>query len=129
MKYTPEERDIQDIGPIGNRTLGLKTIFWFDEQGTHVQGWVDKEGNGIWERSYSAINPCGEKHGDKLPIIDRPLDRTWNDPHGLFWDESGDPCQEVRFRCDNYWPIKLDEERSFIVERAVQLIRNKCFVL
>lgn len=124
IKYTPKEGEIQDIGPIGNRILGLKTIFRFESDGTYVEGWVDDKNDGTWRRSYSAINPFGEKNGDKLPVIDRPLDKSWNDPKGLNWDEKGDPCQEVRFRCDNYWPVELIPEKSSIAEIVVPGVRS-----
>jgi hypothetical protein len=120
MPYSPNDDDIQDIEPIANRIIGLKTIFWFDDEGTHVEAWVDKDNDGTWRRSYSAVNPCGVKDGDKLPVITK-VPMVWDkhaNPH-----RPDDPCQEVRFRCDNHWEVILDKERSSVAEIKVPIVR------
>lgn len=90
---------VRDIGPIVNRTIGLKNIIWHSGGQTHVEGWVDQKADGNWQLFYRAINP----HGGNLPVITHsPM--------------AGSSCQEVRCRVDNYWPITFDTARSFVAE-------------
>ena len=96
---------VRDIGPIVNRTIGLKNIIWHSGGQTHVEGWVDQKADGNWQLFYKAVNP----HGGNLPVITHsPM--------------SGSTCQEVRCRVDNYWPITFDASRTFIAELAVPVV-------
>jgi hypothetical protein len=99
--------EIDGIGPIGNRTIGLKEIIYHDSSGTHVEGWVDKDANNGWKCFYKELNPHGKakpKSGQSdLPVITKvPM--------------AGDKCQEMRIRCDNYWPVDLIPDKSSIAE-------------
>lgn len=95
---------VSNIGPIANRTIGLKNIIWHTAGQTHVEGWVDSTNNGVWKKFYSAVNP----HGGNLPVITHsPM--------------SGSSCQEVRCRVDNYWPISFDVQRTSIAELSMPL--------
>ena len=95
---------VRNIGPIANRTIGLKNIIWHTSGNTFVEGWVDQKADGNWQLFYRAVNP----HGGNLPVITHsPM--------------SGSTCQEVRCRVDNYWPINFDASRTFIAELAMPI--------
>lgn len=89
-----------NIGPLHNRTIGLKTIIYHPSANqVVVEGWVDAQNNGSWKLFYKSTNP----HGGALPIITHsPM--------------AGSPCQEARLRIDAHWPIEFDKARSFVAE-------------
>lgn len=96
--------NVRNIGPLANRTIGLKNIIWHSGGQTHVEGWVDSRNNGNWEKFYYAVNP----HGGSLPVITHsPM--------------VGSTCQEVRCRIDNFWPVTFDASRSGIEELQMPL--------
>jgi hypothetical protein len=101
-----------NIGSMENRTIGLKSIIYHDSDGTHLEGYVDKDNNNQWKCFYKSINPHGvnphhpPRHGERadLPVITHvPM-------------EGDDDCQEMRVRYDNYWPVDLVAEKSSIRE-------------
>lgn len=90
------------IGPIENKTIGMKWIMTHPSANTvHVEGWVDADNSGKWKLFYKADNPHG---GAGIPVITKvPMFGT-------------DTCQEVRMRCDGYWPFEIVKEKSFVAE-------------
>lgn len=97
---------VGNIGPIVNRTIGIKSVLWHDSGGTQVEGWVDSAGNGSFRRFYKSTNP----HGGSLPVITHsPM--------------AGDNCQEARGRIDGVWPVNWDTARTFVAELAMPISR------
>lgn len=90
---------IKNIGPLANRTIGFKEILIRGGGQVLLEGWVDDKNDGNWKLFYRAKNP----HGGNLPVITRT---------GL----AGEKCGEVRFRCDDIWPVEIDKSRSFVAE-------------
>ena len=90
---------IKNIGPLHNRTIGLKQVLIRNGAQVKLEGWVDPQANGQWKLFYRAINP----KGGSLPVITKmPM--------------AGENCGEVRFRTDGIWPVELDTARSFVAE-------------
>lgn len=108
-KMSVQGGTISSIGPLANRTIGLKNIIWHDGNGnTHVQGWVDYSNRGHWVKFYDAVNP----HGGPLPVI----------THSPMVGRRGE--QEVRVRIDNHWPVSFDRNRTHVREIALPLRFN-----
>jgi len=112
MPVVGGDDEVQNIGKLKNRTIGLKSIIYYDSAGTHLEGYVDKDNNNQWKCFYKALNPHGINphhppgHGERrdLPVITHvPM-------------EGDDDCQEMRVRYDNYWPVDLAAEKSSIRE-------------
>ncbi len=99
MDVVGGDHDVQNIGPLKNRTVGLKSIIYHDsDHNTQLEGYVDKDNNNNWKCFYKAVNP----HGGDLPVITKvPM-------------AGNDHCQEMRVRYDNHWPVDLVPEKSSI---------------
>jgi len=90
------------IGALENKIIGMKWIMTHPSADTvHVEGWVDADNTGKWKLFYKADNPHG---GDGIPVITKVP---------MF---GNDTCQEVRMRCDGYWPFEIVKEKSFVAE-------------
>lgn len=100
--------EISSIGPLANRTIGLKNIIWHDSHGTHVQGWVDYSNRGQWHKFYDTVNP----HGANLPVI----------THSPMVGRAGE--QEARVRIDNHWPVSFDISHTNVREIAMPVRFN-----
>jgi len=90
---------IKNIGPLKNRTIGFKEVLIRGGGQVLLEGWVDPDASGNWKLFYRARNP----KGGNLPVITKT---------GLV----GETCGEVRFRCDDIWPVTIDTSRSFVAE-------------
>ncbi len=92
------------IGPLENKIIGMKWIMTHPSANlVHVEGWVDADNSGKWKLFYKADNPHGSNEKE-IPIITKvPMFGT-------------DTCQEVRMRCDGYWPFEIVKEKSFVAE-------------
>ena len=99
MDVVGGDPEVQNIGPLKSRTIGLKSVIYHIGDDTYLEGYVDKNADNNWKRFYKAKNP----HGGDLPVIKKsPM--------------HGDDCQEMRVRYDNHWPVDLVPEKSSICE-------------